>query len=249
MTGPAAPPGWYRDPWSPWAVRWWDGGAWHGSTVPWTSSPWDATAAMARECTAARWARVGMWGLAVTALAGTVEVTAVVRSFADLLGRAGTAGVRAPLAYGALFPFLGVCWLLTLAGEAALMVWGHAAAEHARRLGLPARLTPVWAVVGWLVPVGALFLPYWVLRDCLPPGALAARAAVLRWWLLFVLGVPTGMVLGLLGLAGWAGAAAAVVAGAGYGAVQAMRGRVVVDTITAAHEQATAAIWGRAPAA
>lgn len=61
------------------------------------------------------------------------------------------------------------------------IVWAHNAARAARSLGIPARLAPAWAVLGWIVPVVNLWLPYQVVVDCLPLGH-PARRIVARWW-------------------------------------------------------------------
>lgn len=52
------------------------------------------------------------------------------------------------------------------------------------RSGAAARLSPVWAILGWIVPVVNIWFPYWVLRDCFPPHETNKRDLVLRWWLL-----------------------------------------------------------------
>jgi hypothetical protein len=66
------------------------------------------------------------------------------------------------------------------------MVFMYNAATHARNLGLPARLSPVWAALGWIVPIVNLWFPYWVLRDCLPPRSAERDDLALRYWLLYV---------------------------------------------------------------
>jgi hypothetical protein len=61
------------------------------------------------------------------------------------------------------------------------LVWVHASATTAARLGLPAKRSPGWAVGGFLIPVVDLWWPYQSVRDLFPPGH-PARRVVVQWW-------------------------------------------------------------------
>jgi hypothetical protein len=63
-----------------------------------------------------------------------------------------------------------------------LIAWTYRCAAAAAALGMPARREPMWAAVGWLVPVISYWFPYESVRDCLPPDH-PGRRDVLRWWL------------------------------------------------------------------
>jgi hypothetical protein len=133
--------------------------------------------------------------------------------------------------------------LVMLAVLVVLIMWSHAAAEHARNLGYPARLSPVWAVAGWLVPVVSIWFPYWVIRDCLPPGE-GARHPVLGWWILYVLGgVGAGMVGAIAGLM-WPLGMVLVMVALPPAVIEGVLGARVVAGVAECHEVATAAITG-----
>lgn len=92
-----------------------------------------------------------------------------------------------------------------------LVVWAWRSAHNARALGRTgARLAPVWAVVGWLIPLAAFVLPYIVISDLwrssdpeAPRGdgwrRLPGSAMVLTWWSVRVAGSVA--VFGAMGLA------------------------------------------------
>ena len=82
-----------------------------------------------------------------------------------------------------------------------LIAWTYRCATAAAVLGIPARREPIWAIVGWLVPVIGYWFPYESVRDCLPPDH-PARRDVLRWWLGYVAAAvvaPTAIVLAFVG--------------------------------------------------
>jgi hypothetical protein len=61
------------------------------------------------------------------------------------------------------------------------LIWFHRAATAAARLRRPARHTPGWSVVGWLIPVVNFLFPYQSANDLFRPGE-AGRATVGPWW-------------------------------------------------------------------
>ena len=81
------------------------------------------------------------------------------------------------------------------------VIWFHRAATVASRLSRPARRTPGWAVGGWLIPIGNLYIPYQSALDLFRP-AEPDRATVKRWWLAYLVAVlGTQTVSGLAGFA------------------------------------------------
>lgn len=62
-----------------------------------------------------------------------------------------------------------------------LIIWLHQAATFARRAHVPSRREPIWAILGFVVPVISLWFPYQVAADIFAPGD-PARRTVARWW-------------------------------------------------------------------
>jgi Domain of unknown function (DUF4328)/Protein of unknown function (DUF2510) len=92
--------------------------------------------------------------------------------------------------FGALFFLL---FVVTCGAVILTLVWQHRAASAGRALGIPSRHSPAWGVGAWFVPVVNLWIPYFALRDCLPPGD-PRRAHVLQWW-------TAGLIAGTFGIA------------------------------------------------
>ena len=65
------------------------------------------------------------------------------------------------------------------------VIWFYRAARAARGIGLPGARSPIWAVLGFLVPVVNFWFPYQVGRDLFPDGH-AARTTIKRWWALYL---------------------------------------------------------------
>jgi hypothetical protein len=85
--------------------------------------------------------------------------------------------------------------LLSIAALIGVMIWSYRAATSANHLNYPHVRGPVWAIVGWIIPIVNFWFPYVAVRDALPPGH-PARSTVLRWWLCYL-----GMSFGAIGLA------------------------------------------------
>ncbi|HEX9506300.1 MAG TPA: DUF4328 domain-containing protein [Acidimicrobiia bacterium] len=105
-----------------------------------------------------------------------------------------------------------VGWAVTVL----LMVWTYRSATNARALGRTgARLGPVWAIVGWLIPFASYVLPYLVVQDLWrssDPAAergstwrrLPGSALVRSWWAVHAAGsLATGFAVGLAAGGAW----------------------------------------------
>jgi hypothetical protein len=137
---------------------------------------------------------------ALTPLVQGAQVREARRTFDDVSVQlddleSGRPGVEAQRSYGGSTSISAVgnlTSLPTLVVGVLFVIWFHQAATTAARLGRPARRSPGWAVGGWFIPIGNLFLPYQSARDFFRPGRDADRRRVLRWWLLYLLaGVAT----------------------------------------------------------
>jgi hypothetical protein len=131
-------------------------------------------------------------------------------------------------------------YAVSIAALIALVIFTYAAATHARDLGIPARLTPVWAIIGWIVPVVSIWFPYWALRDCMPHGEVRGRDLALRWWLLYafssILIIFAVVARALSPVAGGVFLIGAVA----YAAFEGCSGTQMLDRICRTHEAATA---------
>jgi hypothetical protein len=104
--------------------------------------------------------------------------------------------------------------LVMLVVEVIFLVWFYNAAAVASRAGLPARRSPAWAVVGWLIPIVSFWFPYQSAVDFFPPGHPSRKMAG-RWWALYLSMSLSLIVVLAASLAGTAvGEAVAVLAGA-----------------------------------
>jgi hypothetical protein len=196
-------PGWYPDPYSNGYLRWWDGAQWTPHTAPLQLAayePADPQQDLASEQRAA-----GRASVAVVA-AGLIGVVNAVL-FATVLGdryrdyidgvRDFDDGMRSTLPQP---PGVGWTWLVVLLGLGLLvlfMIWLYRAAKLARKAYLPAKRDPVWAVLGFIVPVVNLWFPYQVARDTLAPGD-PRRSIAARWWTWYLVSAIGGGVVGFV---------------------------------------------------
>jgi hypothetical protein len=262
--GGGSPPGWYPDPGGSPALRWWNGTAWT-SELSAPAAPLSAPRAgpfssglgpdiaQAGERRKLPWAKVATWVLAAQPLVLGLGVLLVWHDAAHWISEiratlnATPAGATlvlpaAPSAISTVFALLSVFYAFALAWNIVLIVFMYSAASHARDLGLPARLSPVWAVLGWIVPVVNLWFPYWVLRDCLPPRHAEHDDPALRFWLLFVFSFVLDV---LVAIGRWVDpllGALLLAAAAGYAVVEARAGSRALDRICESHEALTAAL-------
>lgn len=172
-------PGWYPDPWAPWALRWWDGEAWSAHQAA-TTPPADVEDER-RKAGWLRWALLGQVVVQVLSIAGVLHF--VVRVI-DEVNRAVDADSFDEEAFEDLVQtslgFQLVSWLAWVP-LLAWMIWMHRSATNAAALGLPARRSPGLATAGFLIPVVNFWWPYAAVRDLFPPGHPGRRLAG-PWW-------------------------------------------------------------------
>jgi len=198
-------PGWYPDPAGGSGVRWWSGTDWthdvSNSLGTWQQPPPplarpvgpDPRAIQQHESRLLPWAQAALCVLAAGQVAIALEMLLLFNSFRHWISEVRTAFANAGPNQQPVIPrppsegFTLPVELVALASLIVLIVFFYWAAKHARDLGLPARLKPVWAVFGWIVPVVNLWFPCWILRDSMPPHEAEGRRMALRWWLLDVL--------------------------------------------------------------
>jgi hypothetical protein len=191
-------PGWYLDPVLPATLRWWDGAAWTGylypqfpvaaPALPAESSPHDPTADLAGELKSGRRASLAVVAnaavMTVSFFVTAVAAGKVIHQFRDDLRQAQNQSDQ-PVKFHSLSPAASLAsnliGLLSLAFQILLWIWIFRSATLARRAGLPARRSPMWAVVGFWLPVVNLWFPYRSASDLFPPGD-DARRIVKFWW-------------------------------------------------------------------
>jgi hypothetical protein len=209
QTGPP-PPGWYRDPYAPAGLRWWDGRLWTQHARPPVQPvprvppvpPYAGRNERLGRLAMLIWAPVQ---LGYVGLLGVI-VGRVVRDMSRFTEEASTAPpgeiVPFPVDTFALTMVAALAGLLAWIPLALMMFWSHRCATTAAALRIPAARAPFWAIVGWIVPVINLLFPYQSVRDCLPPDH-PGRRDVLLWWLGYLavgFGASVAVLLALVGV-------------------------------------------------
>ena len=247
-----SPAGWYPDAYQQGFWRWFDGNSWTadvrpGGPVVRAPSPTDD---LAGEGSARPWAKVGICVLAFfgpcIALVYALSIRSVVHDFSRAIDQARLHQQGAPVTPvspipGGLSVGLDLFCLMALGAEIALMIWMYRAAQMGKRLGMPTTLDPVWAIVGWLVPIVNFWFPYKVIVGTLPIGDPVRRNA-LRWWVLYIVGTVffavTGLVLAFLPRPALVVLAPLLL----YSWYEAKQGLATVEGVDAAHTRAVRAL-------
>jgi hypothetical protein len=249
-------PGWYPDPAAPSLVRWWDGYRWTNDVRPggpggsgWPGGPGGAAGGGAADLAdEARYGRRAAGALWVGAAAFSCQAFLLalltgrffhaVRTQLDAPLRSD--GTRPPLvlphSLAAQYALSQLVGIALLAVEVIFLIWFYKAATVAAQAGLPARRSPAWAVIGWIIPIVNFWFPYQSAIDMLPPGH-PARHRVNRWWALYLTMSFSTLVPPLASLAstGVGLALALLVAVLAFAAAAAARS--VIDEITRAHAE------------
>jgi short-subunit dehydrogenase len=212
--GPPRPrpvPGWYDDPSSPGRPRWWDGERWappggaparpdRAPTAPPGTPPHaiDIPQEQAGASRARAFLFVGMVSYALSVVCTVITFDWFLSWYIDFIEETMDAVERNDVAPVPTMPALTgtqtaaqllsyVASIGSLLAGIIFVVWFYRAMVNARGLGLPARLSPVWAVLGFIIPIISLWFPYWCAKDLFPHGH-PGRKLALRWWLTFILG-------------------------------------------------------------
>jgi hypothetical protein len=196
-------PGWYDDPANPGRPRWWDGHRWAASTAPPSAPGWSPTQStlppnrtpldldMAQEQRSGRRARalliLGIFGYGLNGLVTVGVLNASLPYFREVFratSRGRAVPVQPPPSDSLIFLnlFSYVTALASLAAGIAFVVWFYRSVVNAKALGLPQRLSPVWAILGFILPVIQWWFPWWSAKDLFPEGH-EGRRLVTRWWL------------------------------------------------------------------
>ena len=126
--------------------------------------------------------------------------------------------------------------LLALGATVFFMIWLYRAATLARRAGLPARREPVWAIVGFFVPVISLWFPYQVAADCLRADD-PNRRLVAAWWSFQIAQIVLSGAAGITALFSPSAALVVGVVGAVAAALNAYTGIRMIDAIGTTHRR------------
>lgn len=187
---PAAPTaGWYADPWTDGALRYWDGRQWTGhvnTAPPAAPVPPVSSVRTGDVATAARWARLGLlWGgpaLGLAMIGDAFQWKWMADHWDELTKPGATVDSSGNSGAAVLVQLAGIAFVVSLV---LFLIWFHRAASTAAASGLPTRRSPGLATASFFIPVLNIWWPYQSAVDMLPadhPG----RAAIRRWWMLWI---------------------------------------------------------------
>lgn len=250
-------PGWFVDPAVPGYLRWWDGLAWTVATHPIYQSPSyqhppprpaaDPVADLAEERQLGRRARIALIGGAVVyAVQFFVVALMYGQMFASMredwrqvgtLPRGHASPPPFDFQYLMLFELIGLVLTLALLVVAVMFVmWFYKAATIGARAGVAATWEPVWAIVGFIIPVVQFWFPYQSARDTLPVGH-PARGLVKLWWGLWIAMIAMGYPVMIAALFSTPVALAFAVIGAAVAVAGAITARRMIDRVNDAHAE------------
>ncbi|MCW2527776.1 MAG: Protein of unknown function (DUF2510)/Domain of unknown function [Pseudonocardiales bacterium] len=231
-------PAWYPDPYEPGWLRWWDGYAW--TTALWPAGTAHSANLVADRMEAEKLAGPTRIALAFGALIYLGQFVAISLTahhvghvytdyFSELSrwdGRASTQPPQPDVGRSQVWAtYLG--GLLLLPAELLFMMWLQRAATFARRAGLPARRDPMWAILGFIIPVVNFWYPYQVARDIFPAGH-PGRRLVAQWWTLWLALPVVAVLLYVTAYFSTAVAVGLAIAGGVVAGVAAVKARAVV---------------------
>ena len=202
-------PGWHPDPWSPAALRWWDGTQWtsHVTAAVQAYRVQQEPANQESRPTADDIAKARVWGqrasvtVVLQALLNCVQLFLAATAFHDFVhdwfhqvNEQDRAIANAPYGTYPDFPihthYHFITWMLLLGLamwllQIALMIWLWRSAKIGRGLGMDQALDPLWAFFGFIVPVIGFWFPYTVAADLFQRGD-PERSNVGLWWGLYL---------------------------------------------------------------
>ena len=182
------PAGWYPDPWRAAPQRYWDGSQWTEHTGGTAAAGAKRYVYDARRGRTAM--RLGQWSMGIDAAVGIATLLTALVSLL-VLPTSVTPASRGSLTPAVMlgFALVGLVGLGTFAALITAFVfrimWAWRIAAHGAALGIPAQRTPGWAIGGWFIPIGSLFIPYQSIKDSVPH---SRKLPVLRWWLVYLFG-------------------------------------------------------------
>lgn len=96
--------------------------------------------------------------------------------------------------FGDYLAALMLTYLIVLFLLIVISIGFYKAASLSKSLGVEARLSPGWAVGGWFIPIGNLFLPYWSLSDMLPKTHPGRKILLTGWVSTYAISIIGGII-------------------------------------------------------
>ena len=126
--------------------------------------------------------------------------------------------------------------LVAIASQILFIIWLYRAATLARRAGLPARRSTLWAWLGFLVPIVNFWFPYQVARDTVPAGD-PARRTVRLWWTCWLLQGAGLIIIVVISYFSRSGALLTALVFCAVAGLAASYGCTTVNAVLAAHRR------------